>query len=75
MRRCRAPLSIPEKEMAAINSRIVVLGNRQKQKFDFDLYSPTVSMAAARFQLVDGASRGYDLLQADVENAFLKASL
>ena len=45
MRRCRAPLSIHVNDVVNINNRIVVLGNRQRQKFDFDLYSPTISIS------------------------------
>jgi hypothetical protein len=42
---------------------------------DSDTFAPTVSLPAVRMQLIDGAANGKALLQGDVENAFLKASL
>jgi hypothetical protein len=46
-----------------------------EQMKDSDTFAPTVSLPAVRMQLIDGAAEGKDLLQGDVENAFLKASL
>jgi hypothetical protein len=33
-----------------------------------DTFAPTVSYPAVRMQLIDGASQGKQLIQADVEN-------
>ncbi len=55
--------------------RLVALGNRQKQVFSHEVYSPTISGGANRFLLVEAAAQGHHLRQFDVTNAFIQAAL
>eukprot|EP00392_Amoebophrya_sp_AT5.2_P003651 g3656.t1 len=55
--------------------RLVALGNRQKQIFGHEIYSPTISGGGNRFILVESAAQGHFLRQFDAQNAFIQAAL
>ena len=57
-------------------ARAVALGNRQqKDDVGYECYSPTVSHVAIRLALIDAASRGKEMCQFDISNAFVNAPL
>lgn len=56
-------------------ARLVVLGNLQSGVSQSEIFSPTVSLVAQRYFLVEGASRGYYMRQFDITAAFVQASI
>jgi len=63
------------KRCGRFKARLVALGNRQQNCSTTDIFSPTVSHAANRAMMVEGASKGHFFYQFDISNAFVQSVL